>query len=450
MLNISDYSVSDQIRVKDLKTLSSVESKKSSRVLLRLMKGTFVIGVLILLLPWTQNIRSNGTTTTLNPDQRPQSIHSVIPGRIEKWYVKEGDFVQKGDTIAFMSEVKAEYFDSQLLDRTTDQTEFKKLSVTSYEEKINNLDKQITALTTQKKLKLDQGQIKLQQAKLKVTNDSIVFYAADVTYQTARKQYDRLQELFDQGLKSRTDLENRNIKLQDSYSYLIKAENDLLASKSDLIAAKIELSNIQMNYETSVAKARSDKFSAVSSKLQSQGDVSKLENQFSNYEKRNSFYYILAPQDCYVTKLIANGIGETVKEGAAIVNIMPTQYQMAAEIYVDPIDLPLVKIGSPLRLQFDGWPAVVFSGWPNISQGTYGAKVYAIDQYISPNGKYRLLVEQDPDDYPWPDALRFGGGVHTMILLEDVPIWYELWRKINGFPPNYYMEKAAAKTAENK
>ena len=123
---------------------------------------------------------------------------------------------------------------------------------------------------------------------------------------------------------------------------------------------------------------------------------------------------------------------------------------MAAEIYVDPIDLPLVKIGSPLRLQFDGWPAVVFSGWPNISQGTYGAKVYAIDQYISPNGKYRLLVEQDPDDYPWPDALRFGGGVHTMILLEDVPIWYELWRKINGFPPNYYMDKAAAKTAENK
>jgi hypothetical protein len=64
--------------------------------------------------------------------------------------------------------------------------------------------------------------------------------------------------------------------------------------------------------------------------------------------------------------------------------------------------------------------------------------IYGIDQFISPNGKYRVLIAPDPDDYPWPDALRFGGGTSAMILLKDVPIWYELWRNINGFPPDFY------------
>ena len=26
-------------------------------------------------------------------------------------------------------------------------------------------------------------------------------------------------------------------------------------------------------------------------------------------------------------------------------------------------------------------------------------------------------------------------------MLKDVSIWYELWRNINGFPPEYYQAK---------
>ncbi|MEO9531246.1 MAG: biotin/lipoyl-binding protein [Crocinitomicaceae bacterium] len=438
MLNISKQKVKGKILEDQYKSLSEVQGRKSSKVLLRLIGGTFILGLIIMFLPWTQNIRTHGLVTTIDPDQRPQDIHSIIPGRIEKWYVKEGDFVKQGDTIAFISEVKPEYFDPKLMERTSDQTDFKKQSVDSYNEKITALENQINALTLQRDLKLDQGKIKLQQAKLKVANDSINYNATLVSYETALKQYERIYELYEKGLKSKTDMENRNIKLQDSYSYLIAAENKFLASKSELISTQIELSNIQMKYETDVAKAKSDKFSALSSRLTTEGEVTKLENMYSNYEKRNSYYYILAPQDCYVTNLFAKGIGETIKEGAPVVSIMPTDYKLAAAVYVDPIDLPLVKVGEHVRMQFDGWPAIVFSGWPDASHGTYGGRIYAIDQYISDNGKYRLLIEEDPNDHPWPEALRFGGGVNSMILLNDVPIWYELWRKINDFPPNYY------------
>ena len=89
-------------------------------------------------------------------------------------------------------------------------------------------------------------------------------------------------------------------------------------------------------------------------------------------------------------------------------------------------------------LQFDGWPAIVFSGWPNTSYGTYGGQIFAIDNFISDNGKYRVLVAPDPKDPPWPEALRVGSGTTNLLLLKEVTIGYELWRKLNGFPPDYY------------
>ena len=99
---------------------------------------------------------------------------------------------------------------------------------------------------------------------------------------------------------------------------------------------------------------------------------------------------------------------------------------------------PLIHIGEKVRIQFDGWPAIVFSGWPNVSYGTYGGEVVAIENFISSNGKYRILLAPDKNDNEWPKAIRVGSGAYTMALLNDVPIWFELWRKINGFPPNFF------------
>lgn len=183
-----------------------------------------------------------------------------------------------------------------------------------------------------------------------------------------------------------------------------------------------------------------------------EGAVTKLQNQFMNYSVRSGLYFITAPQDGYIIRTLQSGIGETIKEGAEIVTIMPALYDLAIAMYVKPIDIPLLEEGQHVRIQFDGWPAIVFSGWPNVSYGTYGGTVYAIDNYISPNGMYRILVAPDINDVTWPNALRVGAGTSSMLLLKDVPIWYELWRKINGFPPDYYktIDQATTEISKNK
>lgn len=438
MLNISNNSVSKAASFKNLKVLKAVEKKQSKKVIKRISFISLLLMVIIAFLPWTQNIRTDGKVTTLKPDQRPQTINSVIGGRIEKWYVQEGDYVNKGDTIAFISEIKDDYFDPLLLDRTKSQMDLKESTAESYENKVQALNRQVNALTSQLGLKLQQAKNKLIQAELKVENDSINYQAARLNYRIATNQANRTDSLFIDGLKSRTDNEDKGVKEQQAKSYAVEARNKWLTSKNELINAKVELSNIKAKYDTDVAKIQSDMFSAMSSQFDSEALLTKLKNQYANYSVRQGMYFILAPQDGYVANLISNGLGETIKEGSPVVNIVPTNYDLAVELFVEPIDMPLLSVGQEVRIIFDGWPSIVFSGWPNTSYGTFSGLVYGIDMYLGANGKYRILVQPNPDAVPWPKALRFGAGTNNMILLDDVFIGYEIWRKINGFPPNFY------------
>lgn len=441
MLNISNNSVKDNINPYEFKSYKLTIPNDESRKRVRILLYCFLAGFVVLFLPWTQNFRSRGMVTALKPEHRPQTVHSIIPGRIEKWYVQEGDFVNRGDTILFISEIKDEYMDPELLFRTQRQVEAKAMAVRSYEEKVKAQENQVSALQQNNILRKEQAMNRLEQAQLSVESDSISLEAEKLNLSVAEVQLERMEKLYEDGLKSLTDLEQRRIRYQESLAKKIGAENKLLSSKNDLITAQIELNAIDNDFRDRVAKANAERFTALSAQYDAEATVTKLENQLSNYTVRSGMYYVLAPQPGYITQAIQVGLGETIKEGAQIVSIMPKDYSLAVELYVDPIDLPLVRIGNKIRFIFDGWPAIVFSGWPQLSNGTFGGKVYAIDNFTSANNKYRILVVPDPDEEPWPDALRLGSGADGIALLNDVPVWYEIWRQMNGFPADFYTLK---------
>ena len=451
MLNISKNSLNQKVDISEYRAVKRVSHRRHNKHFNRFLKVFTVVLVIVLFLPWTQNVTGKGFLTTLTPDQRPQTIQSPIPGRIEKWYVREGDFVEKGDTILHISEIKNEYFDPKLVERTGMQIRAKEMAVTSYQEKVKALETQIGALTNERGLKLEQARNKLLQSKLKVQSDSIDLEAAKTNILIAERQFNRTTQLESEGLKAVTDVEEKRLKLQETQAKLISQENKLLASKNEVLNSQVEITRVQAEYTDKISKARSDMFTAQSSQFDSEAQVTKLENQFSNYSIRNDLYYIRAPQSGYINRAIQGGIGETFKEGDRLVGIMPANIDMAVETFVDPLDLPLMHIGEKVRIQFDGWPAIVFSGWPNVSYGTYGGVVVAIETFISDNGKYRILLAPDPEDHEWPEDIRAGSGADTIALLDDVPIWFELWRQLNGFPPNYYQpENSKMAKAEKK
>ena len=438
MLNISHNQLNKTVDITKSKSGKRVFHGKYYKYFNRFLGAFAIFGIIILFLPWTQNITGRGEVTTLTPDQRPQTIQSPIPGSIKKWFVIEGEYVKKGDTLLQIEEIKSEYFDPNLVQRTSQQRDAKVFAVKSYEQKVKAQDVRIGALRNERILKLEQAQNKLIQSRLKVEADSIDLEAAKINLTIAQTKYNRADSLFQDGFTALKKVEDARVKLQETQAKRISQEAKLLASKNEVINSQVEISRVKAEYADKISKAESDKFSAQSSQFNSEAQVQKLENEVSNYTIRNSLMFMTAPYDGYIQTALRGGVGQTFKEGEELVGIIPAEVDLAVETFVEPIDLPLIHQGEKVRIQFDGWPAIVFSGWPNVSYGTYGGEVVAVERFISPNGKFRVLLKPDPEDHAWPKDVRAGSGAFTMALLDDVPIWFELWRQLNGFPPNYY------------
>lgn len=446
MLNISRNKLSGKVTFEEYKSLDMTLPANESRKRVKILLWIFLVLLIFMFFPWTQTIRSKGMVNALRQDQRPQTIQTVIAGRIEGWYVAEGDFVKKGDTLMLISEIKDDYFDPLLLERTMKQVEAKNFSASSYGERVKAQRSQMEAMSANNILRLEQAENRLRMAELKVKSDSIRFEQAKVNFGVGEDQLARAERLFEEGLRSLTDLETRRLRFQEVQANLIAAENTLLSSENERIAAEIELGAIDNDFRDRMARAQADMFSAMSSQFDAEATAIRLENQFSNYTVRSGMRYILAPQDGFIARALQVGIGETVSEGTEIMSIMPSNATLAVEMYVEPIDQPLIRVGNRVRFIFDGWPAIVFSGWPQISNGTFGGVVVAIDKFTGPNNKYRVVVAQDPDQVPWPEGLQIGSAADGIALLQDVPIWYEIWRQLNGFPADYYTQEEKRNT----
>ncbi len=449
MLHISENKIN--INTEKFKSLKKLDISKANIRFKRFLWVFLILIVIVLFLPWTQNIQAKGKITTLTPDLRPQTIHSTIAGRIEKWHVAEGQLVRKGDTIVTLSEIKTEYFDPQLLSRTQAQVQAKESSVNAYDDKIKALDNQIVAMEGELKFKIEQLNNKVTQTRLKAEAEKNEWEAAKVDLKTEQAQLARTEEMFKQGIKSLTDVENKRLKLQQVQAKTIASENKYQTSIQEIDNLSFQLSGAKNEYAGKIAKTKSEKFSTLSDRLEAEASVNKLKNQYSNYSLRAGFYTITAPQDCYISLATTAGLGETVKEGEPVVSIVPSNMSLAVELFIEPIDLPLVRLGEQVRFIFDGWPAFIFSGWPNASVGTFAGRIVAIDNVTNTKGQYRLLIAPDSKQHQWPAQLRPGSGAIGFALLNDVPMWYELWRQLNGFPPDYYQElKDSAPNGGNK
>ncbi len=401
--------------------------------------GILIASIIILLLPWTQNINARGAVTTLRQEQRPQQLNTIIPGKVVKWHVKEGDIVKAGDTIIQLAEIKDDYLDPNLLGRTKDQLNAKQITIESYKSKVGATDNQIDALMQGSNLKIAQIQNKIRQQLMKVQSDSaeLITVKNDVAIATA--QFKRQKNMYDSGLVSLTQLEQRNMSYQNALAKKTSAEIKFLNAKQELAVLQLEMNGTMQDYNEKIAKASGDKYQALSQIATGEGDVAKLQNQYMNYDIRSKLYFITAPQAGQIVKAKKAGIGEIVKDGEMIVEMVPETVQHAVEIYIRPVDQPLIAKGQKVRFMFDGFPAIVFSGWPQSSYGTFGGVVVAIENSISDNGLFRVIVGEDDLDRKWPTQLKIGAGVQGFALLKNVPIWYELWRNINGFPPEYYV-----------
>ncbi|MCR9252458.1 MAG: HlyD family secretion protein [bacterium] len=440
MLNISQDNINDRLADKQLYSLKVLKTPFLSIYLARVLIAIGIIAVISLFMPWQQNIRGGGKVTALNPANRPQTVQSVIPGRIEKWHVSEGQYVNIGDTILELAETKDKYFDPEILERMQEQINAKQSSLIAKELKRDAYQNQIKALRESLNAKLIQARNKIDQSIFKLESDSIALEAEKINYTNSSNIFDRNKLRFESGNISLNKYRELESKFQAAKAKLVSQENKYLQSKASVSIARTSLAAIQADYAEKISKATTELQATLADINDTEGSVAKLKNEFNNVRIRRNQYALLAPQNGFVVQALRAGIGETIKEGEAIVTVQPENPDLAIEMYVQAMDVPLLTRGRKVRIQFDGWPSLQFSGWPSVSVGTFGGVVQVIDKVNAENGQFRILVIPDPEDEEWPQQLRLGSGAKGWVMLDNVKVWYEIWRQLNGFPPSLYTD----------
>jgi multidrug resistance efflux pump len=300
-------------------------------------------------------------------------------------------------------------------------------------------------------LKQNQVENKIKQLQQKLVGERAEVEAVQNDYNLAKDQFERNQKMFREGLISQTQIQQRNVSMQNALAKKTTAENKVNHTLQEITNTQIELRGVDQEYSEKINKAEGERFQSLGQVETNKGDIAKLENQVTNYTIRNGMYYIIAPQAGQIIQATKSGLGEIIKEGEDLLTIVPDNNHVAVEIFVRPVDLPLIIPGEEVRLIFDGYPVILFAGgWPNQSYGTFPGKIRAVENTINDQGLFRVIVEEDAKGKKWPKQLRIGAGAQGIALLNDVPIWYELWRNINGFPADYYYGKKTKKEKHEK
>lgn len=396
-----------------------------------------VMPLLILLVPWQQNFAAAGRVLAFAPLERQQNVEAPIAGRVVKWYVQEGSIVNADDPLVDIADI-----DPNLIMRLEQEREALQGKYLASGEKVRSYEQQVANLTTTRDLAASAASYRLDMAKEKVRSATATFDAAHAALKAADAQYLRYKNLLDDGLVSRRDFDLAERDFEVARTSVDSAEATVKASLNEQQAVEAELRRVRAEADSKIDSARATMNEAQGQVQEARASLAKIDVSIS----RQQAQHVRAPRDGVVFRLLAAQDGAIVKAGDPLMVLVPRSNDRAVELWLDGNDAPLVRKGSIVRLQFEGWPAVQFLGWPSVAVGTFGGTVALTDTTDNGKGKFRVLVVPDPSQPAWPEPhyLRQGVRAKGWVLLNRVTIGYELWRQLNGFPPVIASDDPAA------
>ncbi|MEM6365930.1 MAG: HlyD family efflux transporter periplasmic adaptor subunit [Planctomycetota bacterium] len=441
------------------------------------MTVVLVLGLfLILFAPWQQSVRGTGEVIAFKPGERMQTLQAPTKGRLETLPegIYENAHVKKGQVIAEIKDLDEGY-----LQRLTAGLRASEGEVAFMRDQVSAANRNLVAakeLVTTNGRQLDfykslldstvataEAQIDVAKNKLKAEKQKLI--EADAALDQFEADFQRQKTLYEDGIASQLKYQQAEQKYLQAQAKVEQANHNIEAAESELISktkerqAKEEKAQTEIEYSQSqLDKAKADVAKSESAIAKAEADLQKAEKALLEAENklaRQSSQIITAPFDGFLTKIFANQGSAILKEGDPIAEIVPDTKDRAVQIWLDGNDAPLVDVGRHVRLQFEGWPAVQFAGWPSVAVGTFGGEVVSVDATDNGKGKFRVLVRPDPDaeslnphDRIWPNEryLRQGVRSNGWVLLEKVPLWYEIWRNMNGFPESIDPDEATGKT----
>jgi membrane fusion protein, adhesin transport system len=415
--------------VYELPAVHSVQTPRLVRSVARLFAVLLVVSIVTLIfVPWQQNISGAGRVTAYNPIDRQQTIDTPVDGRIVKWYVVEGARVKKGDPIVELADI-----DPNLPFRLRAERDAAVERIRAANDRQSQIDGRIFELEQQLKNEIVAADFRISQASDRVRAAEQSLEAAEARDLAARLNFERHTSLFPKGLVSKRQLEIAEAERNTVAAELERAKAQLNESLNFRRTAEAERLRTINGSTAAIRDAKASRESARSEIAMAQQSLQPIEVRLN----RQATQVVRAPADGTIFRLTQQPNSAVLKSGDEIASFVPDNSEPVVELLVAGNDMPLISKDRPVRLQFEGWPAIQFVGWPSVAVGTFGGVVTLVDPTDNGSGKFRLLVSPDPKDQPWPSTAFLRQGVRTKgwVLLNNVPLGFELWRQFNGFPP---------------
>jgi adhesin transport system membrane fusion protein len=385
-----------------------------------------VLGTLVV--PWQQTVSGTGRVIAYAPSERRQPLEAPVTGRVVRWWVQEGAQVKEGDPIVEILDN-----DPLLLERLATERAAVAFKMESYDERMSMLDAQIGTARAARASEIAQSEAKLRAAAEKLRSVEQKFEAAEAAATTAALNLGRTRALAERGLTALRELELAELAATKANTEAEGARADVAAALGELDAARAALEKARAEGDNKVQEAEAKLRSGQSDAADARASLARLDVTIG----RQAGQLVRAPRAGVVLSVLAAQGGEQVKQGDILAYLVPDTRDRAVELWVDGNDAAIISEGRHVRLQFEGWPAVQFSGWPSVAVGTFGGRVMFVDPHDDGRGNFRVVVSPASPGEPWPEPRFLRQGVRTngWILLEQVTLGYELWRRFNGFPP---------------
>lgn len=415
----------------DLPVLRATRTPSSVLVLAAVLALLLVVfGLSLVIVPWQQSVPGQGRVIAYAPVERQQTVAAPIDGRVVDVRVQEGSVVKQGDVLIEMSDVDPLF--SQRLDQERALASLRKGAA---EARLAAVEGRVVALEDSRRSGIDAANARVQMARERVRAAEQSIVAAAAALDVADLNVPRLEALERQGLRSTRDLELALAERKRAAAEKERAEATLDAATGEVRSLESDRERIERDATASLQDARGQLEVARAEVANASAEVLRADTRVS----RQSSQAVLAPRDGTVMRVLVPPGGPVLKQGAPLLTLVPDTESRAVEVWVDGNDAPLIETGRSVRLQFEGWPAVQFVGWPSVAVGTFGGTVALVDPTDDGAGRFRIVVLPDTNDpQRWPSGrfLRQGVRANAWVLLREVPIGFELWRQLNGFPPS--------------
>jgi multidrug resistance efflux pump len=425
-------------------SLAHALTPKAVRWLARLVFAFFLcIPFALALVPWQQTVMCRGTIVAYAPVERMQVLTARVSGQVRTWHVVEGSRVKQNDPL-----VDIEDNDPELAARLEAQREFLLDRLDAAGQELAELSAAAKAQEAARDAAVKAAQANREAAVqvIQVAEQS----KANATF--ARdfelNRYEMFDDLFTNpkfgGLESKLSRDEARMRADQAVTDTDKAAAEIARARAALLTQEALLVQADATGLSAIAVAKSNLRKAEQNLFSIEREIQQIDNQIERFKARR----VVAPCDGVVFRVAANVIqgGMYIQEGDELCTIVPDTNDRVAELFLDGIDAPIVLAYADrhddmphVRLQFEGWPAVQFSGWPELAIGTFGGKIRQVDAASGVAGQCRILVEPDPviegDEWPDPEFLRQGNQVVGWVFLNRVSLGFEIWRRLNGFPP---------------